>query len=312
MLRDTEYSKRETKSTIDDSQATDATFDAEPTVPETPTAIVETPAQAPEKKKAGRGAKSAKDAKTPKPVKATRARKAAKAEESVASAPVVAAETVAKSATAAKAPKPTKATRARKIGKSEEVVAPVPEEAAEPVAKTARKGKLASTVKAEKLAKPTKTVAPAKVAKSTGTPKRAKAEKATETAKPATVAKSPTKVAKAAPATAAKKAAPVAIAGRDKGARYTTNELSSAVRKAGLTIEFTPVVMASVNIGRGPAKEFKVDAMVARLRGSNGGLISERGPGTPLYNDAESLAAVEIFEKFRGRTFHNKLKVEIL
>jgi len=70
--------------------------------------------------------------------------------------------------------------------------------------------------------------------------------------------------------------------------------------------------MASVNIGRGPAKDFKVDAMVARLRGSNGGLINERGPGTPLYNDAESLAAVEIFEKFRGMTFHNKLKVEIL
>jgi hypothetical protein len=287
----------------DDSQATDATFDAEPTVHETPTAIVETPAQAPEKKKAGRGAKSAKAAKTPKPVKATRARKAAKAEESVASAPVVAAETVAKSAKAAKAPKPAKATRARKIGKSEEVVAPAPEEVAKPVAKTARKGKLASTVKAAKPATPTKAVTPVKVAKSAGTAKRAKAEKTAEAAKPAKVAKSPTKVAKA---------APVAIGGRDKGERYTTNELSSATRKAGLTIEFTPVVMAPANIGRGPAKEFKVDAMVARLRGSNGGLINERGPGTTLYNDAESLAAVEIFEKFRGRTFHNKLKVEIL
>jgi hypothetical protein len=87
-------------------------------------------------------------------------------------------------------------------------------------------------------------------------------------------------VAKAAPTTAAKKAAPIAVAVRGNGARYTTNELSSAVRKAGLTIEFTPVVMAPANIGRGPAKEFKVDAMVARLRGSNGGLINERGPGT--------------------------------
>jgi hypothetical protein len=119
-------------------------------------------------------------------------------------------------------------------------------------------------------------------------------------------------VAKAAPTTAAKKAAPIAVAVRGNGERYTTNELSSAVRKAGLTIEFTPVVMAPANIGRGPAKEFKVDAMVARLRGSNGGLINERGPGTTLYNDTESLAAVEIFEKFRGRTFHNKLKVDIL
>ena len=64
--------------------------------------------------------------------------------------------------------------------------------------------------------------------------------------------------------------------------------------------------------GRGPAKEFKIDAVVAHLRGSNGDLIRDRGPGTPCYNDAESLAAVTIFEEFRGRTFHNKLKVEIL
>ena len=51
---------------------------------------------------------------------------------------------------------------------------------------------------------------------------------------------------------------------------------------------------------------------MAHLRSSNGDLMRERGPGTPFYNDAESLAAVEIFEKFRGRTFHNKLKVELL
>ncbi|PPQ26137.1 hypothetical protein CCR94_23020, partial [Rhodoblastus sphagnicola] len=73
-----------------------------------------------------------------------------------------------------------------------------------------------------------------------------------------------------------------------------------------------PTVAKPATIGRGPAKEFKVDVIVANLRGSNGDLIRDRGPGTPLYNDAESLAAVEIFEKFRGRTFHNKLKVEIL
>ena len=84
------------------------------------------------------------------------------------------------------------------------------------------------------------------------------------------------------------------------------------MRKAGLAIEFTPTVTKPANIGRGPAKEFKVDAIFANLRGSNGDLIRDRGPGTPLHNDAESLAAGEIFEKFRGRTFHNKLKVEIL
>jgi len=87
--------------------------------------------------------------------------------------------------------------------------------------------------------------------------------------------------------------------------------LNSAARKAGLVIEFTPMVAKPATIGRGPAKEFKVDVIVAHLRGSNGDLIRDRGPGAPLYNDAESLAAVEIFEKFRGRTFHDKLKVEI-
>lgn len=88
--------------------------------------------------------------------------------------------------------------------------------------------------------------------------------------------------------------------------------MNSAARKVGLTVEFTPIVTKSANIGRGPAKDFKVDAIIAHLRGSNGDLIRDRGPGTPLYNDAESLAAVAILEKFRGRTFHNKLKVEIL
>ena len=100
----------------DDTQATDANSGAEPTVSETQTAVVETPAQASEKKKAGRGAWSA------------------------------------NSVNSAKATKPAKATRARKGGKSEEAVAPVPEKAAEPVAKTARKGKIESTAKVAKLA----------------------------------------------------------------------------------------------------------------------------------------------------------------
>jgi hypothetical protein len=109
-------------------------------------------------------------------------------------------------------------------------------------------------------------------------------------------------------------AAPAKIAakGNGKGVRFTTNELHSAARKVGLAVELVPAVTKPANIGRGPAREFKVDAVVAHLRGSNGDLIRDRGPGTPLHNDSESLAAVEIFEKFRNRTFHNKLKVEIL
>jgi hypothetical protein len=288
----------------DDTQAADTNSDAEQTAPEAMTPVVETPAQPPEKKKVGRGARSAKPMKAVKPAKATRARKAAKVEE-VAPAPEEPAKNVAKSA---KATKLATATRTRKIVKVEEVVAPAPESAAAPVAKTARKGKLASTSTTAKPAKSTKPVEAVKFAKPDRTSKRAQPEKATELAKPVKVGKSSKKVA----TTAAKKTVRVAIGGRDNGARYTTNELSSAVKKAGLTIEFSPVVTKPANIGRGPAKEFKVDAMIARLRGSNGGLINERGPGTPLYNDAESLAAVEIFEKFRGRTFHNKLRVELL
>lgn len=252
----------------DDTQTADTTSDAEQTALETSTTVVETPAQAPEKK-ARRGAKSA---------------------------------------------KPAKALRARKADKAEEVVVPAPKADAEPVARAARKGKVTSATKTTKSTKPKKAVAPAQVAKTAGSSKRAKPEKAVEAvkaAKPAKIAKSPMKSAKAAPTIAAKPSTPVAARGRAKGASYTTNELNSAVRKAGLTIDFSPVVTQVVSIGRGPAKEFKVDAIIAHLRGSNGELIKERGPGTPLYNDAESLAAVEIFEKFRGRTFHNKLKVEI-
>jgi hypothetical protein len=217
----------------------------------------------------------------------------------------------ARSAKAAKAPKTEKSARARKAGKSEEAVAPVQEVDPEAVARKAKTRRLART------AKPTraKAVEVAKVAKAAGTGTRAKSQKVTEaakTAKPAKVAKASRKSAKPAPVTAANKPATVAAGGRGKGVRYTTNELNSAVKKAGLTVEFTPVVTKSANIGRGPAKEFKVDAIIAHLRGSNGDLIRDRGPGTPLHNDAESLAAVAIFEKFRGQTFHNKLKVEIL
>ena len=254
----------------DETQAANTTSGAELTGSETPTVLVEAPAQAPKRNKAGRGAKSTKAAKP---------------------------------------------TRAKKAAKVEEAAAPAPEAVAEPVARKARKAKITSAAKTAKPAKSKKAAAPVQVAKSAGTSKRAKSEKTVEiakTAKPAKIAKSSKKVAKAAPATAAKKSAPAAARGRDKGARYTTNELSSAVKKAGLTMDFTPVVTRPANIGRGPAKEFKVDAIIAHLRGSNGDLIRDRGPGTPLYNDAESIAAVEIFERFRDRTFHNKLKVEIL
>ena len=271
MLRVAEYSERKTRRMTDDTQAADTTSDAEPTALETSTTVVETPAQAPEKK-ARRGAKAAKTA------------------------------------------KPAKAPRARKADKAEEVVAPAPKADAEPVARTARKGRVTSAAKATKSTKPKKAVAPALGAKTAGSSKRAKPEKAVEAVKatkPAKVAKSPMKSTKAAPTIAAKPSTPATARQRDKGANYTTNELNSAVKKAGLTIDFNPVVTKLVSIGRGPAKEFKVDAIIAHLRGSNGDLIKDRGPGTPLYNDAESLAAVEIFEKFRGRTFHNKLKVEI-
>ena len=263
----------------DASQATtETTSDAEPTVSDTSMAIVETPAREPEAKKSGRGAKAAK---------------------------------------ATKGLKTEKTARARKAGKSEEAVAPVQDVAAETVVKKAKTRRVLRTANTApvKLAKPAKTVEVAKVAKAAATGKKAKLQKVTETAKtakPPKVAKDSRKTAKAAPVTAAKKPATVAAGGRSKGVRYTTNELNSAVKKAGLTVEFTPVVTKSVNIGRGPAKEFKVDAIIAHLRGSNGDLIRHRGPGTPLHNDAESLAAVAIFEKFRGQTFHSKLKVEIL
>jgi hypothetical protein len=134
---------------------------------------------------------------------------------------------------------------------------------------------------------------------------------AAKTIKPAKGARSAKKIAKS--VTAAAPAAPAKVAAKasSKGARYTSNELHGAAKKAGLTVELAPIVTKPANIGRGPAKDFKVDAVVAHLRGSQGDLIRDRGPGTPFYNDAESLAAVAIFEKFRGRTFHNKLKVAI-
>lgn len=264
--------------TNDAQAATDTNSDAEPAATETSTAIVETPPQAPRTKRAGRGTRLTK---------------------------------------ATKAPKPAKSARARKAGNTEEAVAPISEKAAETVVKSARTRRLAGSAK---LAKPTErgqSVKAAKIASPTKKGKRATPEKAAEvantaTAKPAKVARSTRKALKTASATAPARSATVAAGGRGKGARYTTNELNSAVKKAGLTVEFTPVVTKPANISRGPAKDFKVDAIVAHVRGSNGDLIRGRGPGTPLYNDAESLAAVGIFDKFRGKTFHNKLKVEIL
>jgi hypothetical protein len=254
----------------------DTTSNAEPAVAETSTVITETPAQAPEPKKTTRAAKSVKAVK---PVKST------------------------------------KPARARKAGKFKETIAPAEDDAAKTVAKAAKTGKTAKMAKPTKPAKPEKTVKAAKAAAVAKTRKAAKPAKpvdAAKTIKPTKVARSTEKIAKSVAAAAPAAPAKIATKGRSKGARYTTNELNSAAKKAGLTIELTPVVTKPANIGRGPAKEFKVDAVVAHLRGSNGDLIRDRGPGKPLYNDAESLAAVAIFEEFRGRTFHNKLKVEIL
>jgi hypothetical protein len=255
----------------------DTTSDAEPAVSETSTAITETPAQAPEPKKTARAAKSVKPAK---PVKSA------------------------------------KPALARKAGKFKETVALANEGATKKtVAKASKTAKTAKTAKATKPAKPEKTVKAAKAAAVTKTRKAAKPAKpveAAKTIKQTKVARSTKKITKRVVAAASAAPAKIATKGRSKGARYTTNELNSAAKKAGLTVELTPVVTKPAHIGRGPAKEFKVDAVVAHLRGSNGDLIRDRGPGKPLYNDAESLAAVAIFEEFRGRTFHNKLKVEIL
>jgi hypothetical protein len=204
-------------------------------------------------------------------------------------------------AKAVKPAKTTKPARARKADKLEETPAPAEQKSA----KASRPAKAARTLKSARTAK---IIEPAKPVKAVKATKAAAASKASKVAKPARSTKTAKSAATAIP-TVAKKVAP---SGRGNGVRYTTNELNSAAKKAGLAVEFTPMASKPVSIGRGPAKEFKIDVVVAHLRGSNGDLIRDRGPGTPYYNDAQSLAAVAIFEKFRGRTFHKKLKVEIL
>jgi hypothetical protein len=206
----------------------------------------------------------------------------------------------AKVARAVKPAKSTKPARARKADKLEETAAPAEEKSA----KAVRPAKAARTVKSAKTAKITKPAKPVKAIKAT---KAATVAKTSKAAKPARS----TKIAKSAATAIPKAPEKVATSGRGNGVRYTTNELNSAAKKAGLTVELTPMASKPVSIGRGPAKEFKIDVVVAHLRGSNGDLIRDRGPGTPFYDDAESLAAVAIFEKFRGKTFHKKLKVEI-
>jgi len=217
----------------------------------------------------------------------------------------------AKSAKVVKPVKAARPARALKTSKVEEEEAV----ANKPVARTAKGGKASKATRIEKLVKPDTTVKAkmgAAVTKTSKAAKPAKPLEAAKTIKPAKGARSAKKIAKS--VTAAAPAAPAKVAAKasSKGARYTSNELHGAAKKAGLTIDFNPVVTKPASIGRGPAREFKVDAIVAHLRGSNGELIRDRGPGTPFHNDAESLAAVEIFEKFRSRTFHKKLKVEIL
>jgi hypothetical protein len=257
---------------------TDTNSNAEPNVPEAVLAITETPAQAPNPKKTARAAKSVKAAKPGKPAKPSRALRANKVEVVVAPAEDDAARTV----------------RSAKVAKKVNT------------AKTANTAKI--TKAAEKATKRAKTAAGAKTSEAA---KFVKFAETATTVKPTKVSRPTKKIAKSLAAAIPKTLAKVATKGHRKGVRYTTNELNRAAKKAGLTVELTPLPTKPVTIGRGPAKEFKIDSVVAHLRGSNGDLIRDRGPGTPFYNDAESLAAVEIFEEFRGRTFHNKLKVEI-
>jgi hypothetical protein len=268
----------ETKSMNDNTQITaDTNSNAEPNIPEAALAITETPAETPNPKKTARATKSVKAAKPAKPIKRARAPRADKVEGTVAPAEDEAARTVQS-------------------------------------AKVAKKVNAEKTAKSTKPAKHEKATKTAKTAAVTKTSKAAKLVKSAETAKPVKptkVARSTKKIAKGLAAAIPKAPGKVASKGRRKGVRHTTNELNRAAKKAGLTVELTPLPTKPVTIGRGPAREFKIDTIVAHLRGSNGELIRDRGPGTPYYNDAESLAAVEIFEEFRGRTFHNKLKVEI-
>jgi len=263
----------------DETQATETTSHAEPAVSEIAPTPVETPAPEPQVKKPARSAKPKTE--KPKTARAPRAKKAVKSEEAAAPVPEEIKPAAKARKPAARAAKPAKAVKPAKAAKP-----------AKPAAKSAKPAAAAKTVKPAKAKAPVKTAAkaPAKTSVKTA-PVKAAASKAKLAPK-----------AKAAPA----KIAPA------KNARYTTNELNAAAKKAGLLVDFTPVVTKSASIGRGPARDFKVDAIIAHLRGSNGDLIRDRGPGTPLYNDKESLAAVEIFEKFRGRTFHNKVKVELL
>ena len=263
---------------IDNTQINaDTNSNADPNIHEAALAITETPAPTPNPKKTARATRSVKAAKPVRPIKKARALKADKVEVTVAPAEDEAAGTV-QSARAAKKVKAEKSAKSTKPAKHEKAT------------------------KTTKTAAGTKTSKAAKLVKSAETAKSVKSTK---------VAKSAKKFAKGSAASLPKALAKVTPKGRRKGVRYTTNELNRAAKKAGLTIELTPSPTKPVTIGRGPAREFKIDAVVAHLRGSNGELIRDRGPGTPYYNDAESLAAVEIFEEFRGKTFHNKLKVEI-
>lgn len=260
---------------------TDTTSNAEPNVPEAALPMTETPPQAPNPKKTARATKLVKAAKPVKPAKTARALRADKVEVIVAPAEDIAVRTVRSAMVAKKV-------------------------------KTAKTAKTAKTTEPARLEKATKTAKTAAGAKTSKAAKLVKSAETAKTVKRTKVARSTKKIAKGLAVAIPKALAKVTPKGRRKGVRYSTNELNRAAKKAGLTVELTPLPTRPVTIGRGPAKEFKIEGVVAHLRGSNGDLIRDRGPGTPSYNDAESLAAVEIFEEFRGRTFHNKLKVEIL
>ena len=130
--------------------------------------------------------------------------------------------------------------------------------------------KAEKTAKSTKLAKHEKATKTAKTAAVTKTSKTAKLVKSAETAKsvkPRNAARSTKKIAKSLAAATPRALAKVATKGRRKGIRYTTNELNRAAKKAGLTVELTPLPTGPVTIGRGPAKEFKIEGVVAHLRG---------------------------------------------
>ena len=207
----------------------------------------------------------------------------------------------------AKVAKPARA-RARKATTTQEAAAPAPTAVPAPVsapkARKTREAK-AKTTKAEKSVK-----AP-KVAKILKAAKPIKAAKPLKTAKTTGVRKT-TKAGSASAIVSIAAWIPEKPKGRGKTVKYTTSDLSALAKKVGLIVELNGEATKPIVIGRGKVKDIKVNVIVASLLGRNGDPIRERGPGSPLFNDAESQLAIEIFAEFRGRTFHNGVPVKII